>query len=503
MLDLGSDGQYEIHGGPIAHETCRMEAFEDLYDSAGGSDIWRIGAWGGRPGPGFPNAVGFSEQRIWYGGTPGAPNTIWSSKSADFQGFAPDEAELPDPIPVGGLASDHAITDQSAITALLVSGEINIIHWLSELRVLVGGTAGGLWRIQSSTLLEPATPTNINPHMSASTASAAIQAVKANEVLVYVCQSKCRLLAASFSAEKDTFVPRDLNILADHLPIPGIVDTTWSPIPWQAIWCARSDGKLLSLVFNEDQDVTAWSQHKIGGSTPTTDFGVVESVASISAARVSGSVETSPRYSQLWMIVNRTIDGETKRYVEWMTPRFDLNDEIEDAAFLDSHLAPYDGVAKTAFTGLDHLEGETVSIWADGSDQPDQVVTNGAVTLETAASKVTIGLRQKTRIETLPLKFQIDRIGSARSRIGRHIETSLALFQTSGLLIGPDEAGLVQIPFRSVDHPMDAPPPLFTGTIHIDPNDYWDRDGVLLFGQDTAGPLTFLGLDSLVSWESR
>ncbi len=508
MLDLGSDGQYQIHGGPDAHETCRIQVIEDLFDvGVDPGTKWRLGAWGGAPGPGFPRAVGFSEQRLWYAGAPGAPNTIWSSRSADFQGFAPDDADLPDPskLATPGVPSNHQITDQSAVTAILVSGEINIIHWLAELRVLTGGTAGGLWRIQSSTLLEPTTPTNINPHMSASTPSAAIQAIKANEVLVYVCESKCRLLAASFSAEKDSFVPRDLNILADHLPLPGIGDISWAPIPWQVIWCARTDGRLLSCNFNEDQDVTAWAQHKVGGSwigeapLPATDFGAVESVATIA----SGS-EIAIRYSQTWMVVKRTINGVTKRYVEWLTPRFEVNDEIEDAAFLDSHLLPYDGVPFAGpFDGLDHLEGQTVSVWADGSDQPDQVVTNGEVTLETAASKVTIGLRQNTRIETLPLKFAIDRIGSARDRIGRHIELGIALFQTSGLLLGEDEAHLAQIPFRSVDDPMDEPPPLFTGTIHIDPHDYWDREGIILFGQNTAGPLTFLGLDSLVSWEGR
>ena len=506
FLDLGTAGQYDIHGGPNGSSVAFMEAFEDLFDSVQLSEIWRIGAWGGSPGPGFPRAVGFSEQRLWYGGTPGAPNTIWSSRSADFQGFGPDDPGLPDPIEVGGIPSDHSITDQSSISAFLVSGEINIIHWLAELRVLIGGTAGGLWRIQSSTLLEPATPTNINPHMSASTSSAAIQPIKANEVLVYVCESRCRLLAATFSAEKDTFVPRDLNILADHLPLPGIDDIAWSPIPWQVIWCARTDGRLISCNFNDEQDVTAWAQHKVGGSwvgdvsagLPATDFGAIESVASIS----SGD-HLPRRYSQTWMIVKRTINGVTRRYVEWMTPRFEVNEDLDNAAFVDSHLVPYDGVAKTLFTGLDHLEGETVAVWADGSDQPDQVVTGGEVTIDTAASKVVIGLRQNTRIETLPLKFAIDRLGSARSRIGRHIETSIALFQTSGLLIGPDEASLAQIPFRSVDDPMDAPPPLFTGVIHIDPHDHWDREGILLFGQNTAGPLTFLGLDSLVSWEGR
>lgn len=203
------------------------------------------------------------------------------------------------------------------------------------------------------------------------------------------------------------------------------------------------------------------------------------------------------------MIVKRTINGETKRYVEYLTPRFEIDTDIEDAAFPDSHLVPYDGVAKTSFTGLDHLEGETVGVWADGADQADQIVSGGAVTIATAASKVVIGLKTSNRFEMLPFKFEVAKAGSARGRFARNIETGIGLYRTMGLKLGVDEASLVNLDFRSVSHDMDSPPPLFSGTYYIRPDDHWDREGTLLLGQDGLGPLTLIGLESLVSWEAR
>ena len=64
------------------------------------------------------------------------------------------------------------------------------------------------------------------------------------------------------------------------------------------------------------------------------------------------------------MIVKRTINGVTKRYVEVMKT-FDFGGDTTAAFFVDSGLV-YAGSATTTLSGLYHLEGETMSVLANG-----------------------------------------------------------------------------------------------------------------------------------------
>ena len=162
--------------------------------------------------------------------------------------------------------------------------------------------------------------------------------------------------------------------------------------PNSIVWCVRTDGQLLGFTYQREQQVTAWHRHIFGGS-----FG--------SGNAVCESVEVLPTDDseyQVWVIIKRTINGVTKRYVEYLH-KFDF-DETDDTSFnyLDSQLA-YDGSATTTISGLDHLEGETVSVLADGSTHPNKVVSSGGITLDRSSTKV--------KVTTPPLQLHC-RIGN-------------------------------------------------------------------------------------------
>ena len=116
----------------------------------------------------------------------------------------------------------------------------------------------------------------------------------------------------------------------------------------------------------------------------------------------------------------------------------------------------------TAISGLDHLEGETVQVLADGAVHPDVTVASGAITLASAASEVHIGYSYNADVQTVPFESQ-DRRGSTVGRTKRPTHAAVRLHRTLGILHGPDSSNLTRVPFRSAGDPMDAPPPLFTG----------------------------------------
>ena len=102
-------------------------------------------------------------------------------------------------------------------------------------------------------------------------------------------------------------------------------------------------------------------------------------------------IPTDDSEYQTWVIVKRTINGATRRFVEFIN-NFDFT-ETDNTTFnfLDSALA-YSGSAATNISGLDHLEGKTVSIWADGATHPDKTVSSGAVTVDRSETNVTLGV---------------------------------------------------------------------------------------------------------------
>ena len=136
------------------------------------------------------------------------------------------------------------------------------------------------------------------------------------------------------------------------------------------------------------------------------------------AAAIVESISAIPSGSedQVYMSVKREINGSTVRHIEFLKP-IEFGEDVADAFFLDSGLT-YDSTATTSITSLNHLEGEIVSVLADGSTHPDKTVTNGAITLDRSSSKVHIGFGYRSTIETLRLEAGAED-GVAQGKIKR------------------------------------------------------------------------------------
>ena len=209
---------------------------------------------------------------------------------------------------------------------------------------------------------------------------------------------------------------------------------------------------------------------------------VVESVASI-----SGSLNED----ELWVIVKRTINGTTRRYVEVFSD-FDFDETTQTAFhFVDSGLS-YDGTATTSITGLDHLEGETVTILADGGTHAAKTVSSGAITLDRSSKKVKVGLGYNSILQTMRLEGGAGQYeGTAQSKTKRISKVTLRLFETVGAKVGPSLSKLETIPFRTTSDPMDTPVSTFlAGDKEIEFDDDYNTDGFVFVKQDQPLPLS-------------
>jgi len=244
------------------------------------------------------------------------------------------------------------------------------------------------------------------------------------------------------------------------------------------------------------------NQFKVSASSDLSTFLDLQYAASSSATETDliltdakcesiGVVPSDDGEYQLWMVVNRFVNGATRRTVEYLND-FDFGDTQDDAFFMDSGLT-YDSVPTTTLSGLDHLEGETVTILADGASHADKVVSGGNITLDRSAQKVHVGLGYTSLLQTLRIEAGSAQ-GVAQSKIKRINEITIRMHKTLGLEVGGDLDNMENIPFRSSSGLMNVPISLFSGDKTIEFRDDYNTDGHVFVRQAQPLPLTILAI---------
>lgn len=438
------------------------------------SDEFALGAWS--IDRGWPSAVTFYQGRLWYGGSPAQPQTIWGSNTGDYRAF------------IGGSLADDAVQ------FTLDDDTMNAIRWMKGARLMLIGTAGGEFALGSGGNDAAVTSTNVQVRRQTSTCSAEVQAEVVGSAVLFVQRGGRRVHELTFALDIDGYLAPDISVTGEHLLRGGVICQAWQQEPWRTLWCVTTDGALVGATLMREQDVVAWHPQPLGGVEVK-----VLSAAVIPSATVG---------EELWLLVERRIGGSLVRYVERMAPDFRAADTgvgLVNARFSDSHLT-YSGAPANVISGLTHLAGQTVQVLADGATHPDLVVSNaGQVTLNRAASVVHVGLRCDARLETLDLGPNLPGdAGYTRQR--RVHEVGVLLHESLGCqlgwrdtLTGTDVLETMQ--FRRPNDRMDQPPPLFSGGRAVPLPQRWEKECRIVVASDQPLPLTVLGLVPRVTVE--
>jgi hypothetical protein len=161
---------------------------------------------------------------------------------------------------------------------------------------------------------------------------------------------------------------------------------------------------------------------------------------------------------EVWISIGRVVNGTLVRYIERLKPR-KWTDQ-EDMFYVDSGLT-YDGASTTTITGLDHIEGETVAILADGSIQPTKVVSNGSITLSEAASVVQVGLPYTYKLKPMRMDLQT-RKGTSKGSIKKFAEVVVSFENTLNARYS-DGIDTYDWDWRETSAEYSTPPDLVTG----------------------------------------
>ena len=469
-----------------------------IYQAIAANNVatWRLSAFGSASDLLYPRTVAFNEQRLWWGANPGQPQTVYGSRVSLPDDFAPHDY------------TTGVVLDDSAIVYTIAADQVNVVHWIAPIRAMLLGTSGGIWPAQAATTLEAITPTSITIKRSSINGSAAIQPVNMEDVVLYVSSTKRKIWSVGYSGADDAYKPEDLTILADHITASDVDTLAYAPDPYSVAWCVRNDGVLIGVTYIRDQKVFAWHRHILGGSFGSGNA-VVESIAVIPATSGDPSSvgKNNVLHDQVWMIVKRTINGSTVRYVEFMEDEFADVDDIEDAFFVDCGLT-YNSSATDTITGLAHLEGETVQVLADGAVHPDRTVSGGSITLDASTyTKVQVGLYSTALMRTLTPEIKSENAGAGtiQGRLKRVPQASFRFNRTLGAEISTNLAGTTfdKLQFRSGGDPMDAPPPLFTGDKVVPLDMGWDRTQQITIRQPQPLPFHLLSMTTVIQVSPR
>jgi hypothetical protein len=458
------DGHYKITA--YTSSTVVVATSVVAPSSSSASTDFALGAFSDTTG--HPSCVTFFEQRLVFAATREQPQTIFFSKSGDYESMDDNY--------------HGTVADDDAIIYTIASNQVNAIRFMTATRTLIVGTAGGEFTVSGGGTDIAITPTNILIKKQSNHGAANIDALAVGNVTLFLQRAKRKIRELAYNFDVDGYIAPDMTILAEHITESGITQMAYQQEPNQIIWCVRTDGELIGLTYQREQQVVAWHRHIFGGSFNSGNA-VCESIAVI---------PTDDTEYQLWVIIKRTINGSTKRYIEYLNP-FDF-DETNDTSFnyLDSQLN-YDGSATTTITGLTHLEGQTVSVLADGATHPDKVVSSGSITLSRSAEKVKVGLPYISLLQTMRLDAGSQN-GTSQSKTKRIYEITVRLYESIGVEVGPDLNNMERIPFRSSANPMDAGIGVFTGDKEVEFRGNYETDGFIYVRQNQPLPLTLLSL---------
>ena len=497
---------------------------------------------------GYPSCVTFHQQRIIYANTTNNPQTFWASQQSAYDSFLVNNTVL---------ATD-------AYSFQIATSQVNAIRWLSSgPNAIEIGTVGGTFS-NASTTTTVITPTNINVNNDTSYGVANVMPKRISSFLYYVQRNLFQLRELTYDYLTNREKSNDMCLLADHIlrddEAGGVDEMDHQQSPNDRIWVIRKDGQICLLTRNPEQEVVGWARF-IAGRT-AFGAGLFESVAIL---------QTDGGDDEVWVIVNRNVNGSFVRYIEYFSKeefanyyepvRLDCSlsydspivisaitkanpvqvtasshglsngdqikidnvvgmEELNTNIYLvsnstthtftlkDENNNPIDGTSFgtyrsagqvrkmiTTLSGLDHLEGETVTVVVDGgmpSGQQTFMVSGGSITLAHKAAVVHVGLPYTGTIQFL--KGSDGSATVSQTKNTRFYLGTVRVFQSLGMKIGQTIDTLQRVYFNKVNAKAGHAPDLVSGDIEQNFESWWSKSVEPIIVQDQPLPLFILAV---------
>lgn len=399
----------------------------------------------------YPGCVTYFEQRRCFAGTPSRPQHIWMTKTGT-------ESNMSYSLPTQA-------TDRISIR--VAAQQANRILHLVPMAYLLLLTADAEWRV-SPLNSDAITPDSISVRPQSYVGASKVQPALVNNNLLYAASRGGHLRELGYNYQAGGYVTADISLRAAHLfDNLEVKDLTFSKAPYPILYAVSSNGDLIAYTYVPEQQVGAFSVFETQGQ--------FEACCCVS----EGNEDV------LYCVIRRYVGGEPCRYIERMSEL--IVADRRDYCFLDC-AGTYSGEPKTEISGLTWLEGEEVSILADGYVVPNQTVKDGKITLDEPAQVVHVGLSYTSELQTVPAAFQVQDGSFGYGHRKNITAVTFRLNQSAAVSAGPSFDMLREMPARGTE-PMGTASNLFEGEKDLSVTGLWNSEGQICVSQSLPLPI--------------
>lgn len=414
----------------------------------------------------YPSTIWFDEQRLGLGRTINNPNAMYLSRSADLK----------------NMDISRPLVEDDAITIRLVATKVNAINQVVPLGGLLVFGSNALFKVTGANDdYLTATPPPRQKRQNGRGASR-LKAVVIDDVAFYTPAIGDDVRAANYTFEIDGYKSDNMSIYSPQF-FEGfdIISWAYAEDPISVVWAVRSDGALLAFTWEREHDVWGWTLCDTQGIY--LDVCVIPEV-------VPGTTIAEHR---VYFLVERTINGVRRRFVERMTSA-KWEDQL-DACYLDCAVSfeyPEDEPVARVF--VPHLIGATVDVLHDGNVMLDKIVpADGWLDLASPSYKIHVGLRYTSIVETLPLEVPAPDGGRASGKTKTVGQAVIRVVKSRGMRAGRTLADLKPFKTRR-NEPLGQPKNLLTGDYNANMAPVVSLEATVIVEQRNPLPLTLTAI---------
>lgn len=517
----------------------------------------------------YPSVTNYFQQRQVYGSSLNKPDTYWMSQPGLF-------TNMDSSIPVTD--GDSII---GTPWATQVNG---IQFFQPMPGGLITLTGKGAWQVNGggTAAITPASQNATAQAFNG--CSNKIPPIAVNYDILYVQAKGSIVRDLAYNFFTNIYTGTDLTVLSNHLFInKTVVQWAYAEEPYKLIWMVMSDGTMLCLTYLKEQEVYAWTRHDTDGlfvSVCTVTEPPVDAIYVIVQRYVAGAWRyySERMNNRLWEAVedsfcvdagitspltfpaatlspaaptgtavtflasaavfNSGMVGDVIRvgggiatitvFNSTTSVTCNINVPITQTVPNDPNNQPVPAIAGNwslavptiTVTGLNHLEGKTVAIVADGSVVQSQSVHNGKIVLASPippasplpASLFKIGLPYTCQLQTLYIDHP-EGGNTAQNKRKNISAVGVRCEGTRGIFVGADQPDastqpdFATLPWTSLSEVKDRTMfsfagnavPLFTGDYYKAITASWSVKGQIAIQQ--AYPLPASILSVVAYWD--
>lgn len=486
----------------------------------------------------YPALSAIFQQRQIYAATENQPITLFGSQYRRFDNFA---------------SSDFVLDSDAFQFDLDTAAIAPIKHLISTRGGLLAMTQDNVWIVNGGANGQALTPSNAVADPQTYNGVSDLRPIAIDAEILYTEGKGYAVRLLAYNELSKVYSGEDKSILSNHLFGRGkrIVRWAYQESPFKTVWGVREDGALLAFTIVKSEEVFAWTpcgtkgrfldvvalreidedriyvvtQRYIGERwtkfiermdlrtfVNVEDAWCVDAGLALSGDRPNASITIFRTEDDEWSVeadspvlvqnaILRAANGifkvtglgaSTAALTMYSRPTNFIPETNDTQTFL---VAPGDWTLDLPIdeiSGLWHLEGEEVTIFADGNVFPKQTVVNGAITLPQEVTRAIIGIGYTCRAKTLPMIVPDAGIESKRKRVPG---LAVRLTRSRGLRYGDSYDHTYAMKERT-NELWGRPTELQEGIRYQHLGTTWDEDGQTYFKIEDPLPVTLLSIVS-------